>query len=123
MKILEFLALNWSSVLLVLALLTVLVILYVRGEKKLFNHILYALVTEAEAQYGGKTGELKKAAVIANVYGILPAVLKLIISEKRLTQWIEDALQYAKKKWAENADINYYINGYAPEENDDAEPP
>ncbi len=123
MKILEFLALNWSSLLLVIALITVLAVLYVRGEKKLFNHILYALVTEAEAQYGGKTGELKKAAVIAKVYGLLPAVLKLFITEKRLTLWIEDALQYAKKKWAENADISYYINGYAAEDTDDAEPP
>ena len=108
---------------LVIALLTVLIILFIKGEKKIYSQILYTLVTEAEAQYGGGTGELKKATVIANIYGILPAILKLFITESRLAEWIEEALEYAKKKWAENAQIEGYIKGYSVEDDDDAKPP
>ncbi len=109
MKILEFIAMNLPSLLLVIALIVTLTVLYVRGEKKLFYRILFALITEAEARYGSKTGELKKAAVIAKAYAIMPAILKLIITESRLAKWIEDSLTYAKKKWSENADIYNYI--------------
>ena len=123
MEIIDFLLMNWSSVLLVIALLTVLIILFIKGEKKIYSQILYTLVTEAEAHYGGGTGELKKAAVISNIYGILPAILKLFITESRLAAWIEEALEYAKKKWAENAQIEGYIKGKSVEDGDDVKPP
>lgn len=71
--------------------------------------ILYALITEAEALYGGKTGELKKATVIKNIYGVLPAITKYFITERRLELWIEEALEYAKTRWADNAGIKKII--------------
>lgn len=107
---------------LVVVLIFLMIMLYVRGEKKLLNYILYVGITEAEKQYGGKTGQLKKAAVITKIYSVLPVILKFILTEKRISQLIENALIYAKTKWAENAGINNYLKG-APVEDDDAKPP
>lgn len=109
MNIVNFLLMNWDSALVILAVITVLIVLHFRGEKKIFNYILYTLVTEAERQYGSGTGELKKAAVISWAYGKLPAILKIIVTESRLAQWIEAALTFAKAKWAENAAISDYV--------------
>jgi hypothetical protein len=109
MSILNFLLLNWDSVLLVLALITVLIVLYVLGEKKLLSYILYTAVTEVERQYGSGTGVLKKATVIAKIYSIIPMILKILISEEQIARWIEDALTYAKKTWADNAAIGDYV--------------
>jgi hypothetical protein len=87
----------------------VLIVLYVRGEKKLLNYILYTAVTEVEKQYGSGTGVLKKATVIAKIYSILPLILKILISEEQIARWLEDALTYAKKTWTENAAIGDYV--------------
>lgn len=111
MAILQFFMSHWDSILIIVAVAVILILLYIKGEKKIFFRILYALITEAEAEYGGKTGELKKAAVIANIYGLFPGVVKLFVTEKRLSVWIEEVLNYAKRTWAENAGIAVYING------------
>ncbi len=47
-------------------------------------------------------GPCKKAMVISWVYDKLPTILKLLITEKTLNKWVEDALSYAKEKWASN---------------------
>lgn len=111
MNIVKFLLLNWDSALVVLAIITVLIVLYARGEKKLLNYVLYTLITEAERQYGSGTGELKKAAVISWLYEILPAILKVFVTESRVSEWVEVALAFAKAKWAENAAIGQYADG------------
>lgn len=111
MSILNFLALNWSSLFIVLALIGVLIVLYVRGEKRILNLIMFAAITEAERQYKGGTGILKKASVIAKIYSVIPVILKIIISEEQIGRWIEDALTYAKVKWAENTAIGNYVSG------------
>jgi hypothetical protein len=110
MTILNFILLYWDSVLLVLALITVLIVLYVRGEKKILNHIMFAAITEAERQYGSGTGPLKKASVIAKIYSILPFVLKILINESQIARWIESALTCAKKTWGENAAIGELVS-------------
>ena len=123
MNIVNFLLTNWDSILIIIAVIVVLIVLRIRGEKKLFNYILLALVTEAERQYGSGTGELKKAAVISWAYGKLPAILKIIVTETRLAQWIEDALTYAKIKWADNAAIGDYVKQESTAEIADDKPP
>ena len=103
---------HWSSVLIVLAIIIAAFVLYVRGEKKILYHILFLVVTEVERMYGSGTGKLKKAAAISILYKKLPAILKLFLTEQRLSELIEEALDYAKIVWAENAEITNYINGY-----------
>ena len=111
MAFIEFMAAQWDSILLILCTCLILGVLYFRGQKKIVYKILYALITEAEKQFGGGTGELKQAYVIEKIYNALPAVLKSVISAERLGKWVDDALIKAKAKWGENSSVSGYIEG------------
>jgi len=115
MKILVYLAQNWDSALLFVAVVTAAVILYKRGEIALLKTVMFKLVTKAEQEYGGGTGELKKAAVVEWIYERLPAVLRVIVSQREIERLIDEVLEYAKKKWAANKDYKTYISGGIPE--------
>ena len=109
MNIIQFLFANWDSVLVVLAFLALIVVLVKRGETKVLNKVLFSLVTQAEKQFGGGTGKLKLAAVSDWIYQRIPAVLKLLFSEKDIESMIETALEEAKKAWGNNESIAAYI--------------
>lgn len=109
MNILAFFAANWDSVLVVLAFLAVIVVLIKRGETKILEKILFNLVTQAEKQFGGGTGSLKFAAVADWIYQRIPAVLKLLFTEKDIEKMIEAALEEAKKAWGVNENLKGYI--------------
>ena len=109
MNIIQFLFANWDSVLVVLAFLALIVVLVKRGETKVLNKVLFSLVTQAEKQFGGGTGKLKLAAVSDWIYQRIPAVLKLLFSEKDIENMIETALAEAKKAWGNNENIAAYI--------------
>lgn len=100
---------NMSSVLVILAFLALIVVLVKRGETKVLNKVLFSLVTQAEKQFGGGTGKLKLAAVSDWIYQRIPAVLKLLFSEKNIENMIEIALEEAKKAWGNNENIAAYI--------------
>ena len=109
MNIIQFLFANWDSVLVILAFLALIVVLVKRGETKVLNKVLFSLVTQAEKQFGGGTGKLKLAAVSDWIYQRIPAVLKLLFSEKDIESMIETALAEAKKAWGNNENIAAYI--------------
>ena len=109
MNIIQFLFANWGSVLVILAFLALIVVLVKRGETKVLNKVLFSLVTQAEKQFGGGTGKLKLAAVSDWIYQRIPAVLKLLFSEKDIESMIETALEEAKKAWGNNENIAAYI--------------
>ena len=109
MKILAFLLANWDSVLVVLVFLGLIVVLIKRGETAVLKKILFGLVTKAEREFGGGTGKLKLATVSDWIYQRIPAVLKLLFSEKDLERLIESALEEAKKAWGDNEKIAEYI--------------
>lgn len=109
MNIVNFLLANWDSVLVVLAFLVLTVVLIKRGETKILEKILFNLVTQAEKQFGGGTGELKFAAVADWIYQRIPAVLKLLFTEKDIANMIEAALEEAKKAWGKNENIKAYV--------------
>lgn len=109
MNIIQFLLANWDSVLVILAFLALIVVLVKRGETKVLNKVLFGLVTQAEKQFGGGTGKLKLAAVSDWIYQRIPAVLKLLFSEKDIENMIETALAEAKKAWGNNENIAAYI--------------
>ena len=109
MKIIAFLLANWDSVLVVLAFLALIVVLIKRGETAVLNRILFGLVTKAEKEFGDGTGKLKLAAVSDWIYQRIPAVLKLLFSEKDIERMIETALEEAKKAWGNNENIAAYI--------------
>ena len=109
MNIIQFLLANWDSVLVILAFLALIVVLVKRGETKVLNKVLFSLVTQAEKQFGGGTGKLKLAAVSDWIYQRIPAILKLLFSEKDIESMIETALEEAKKAWGNNENIAAYI--------------
>lgn len=109
MNIIQFLAANWDSVLVVLAFLVLIVVLIKRGETKILKQILFNLVTQAEKQFGSGTGSLKFAAVADWIYQRIPAILKLIFTEKDIARMIEAVLEEAKKAWGANENIKTYI--------------
>lgn len=88
-----------------LALAGAVIFLAVRGKKEIIFEMLYALVDEAEKQFGSGTGKLKFAYVVEKVYGMLPGVFKVFITYKMLEKWIEKALAEVKEYWAEKAGI------------------
>lgn len=109
MSIIQFLAANWDSVLVILAFLVLVVVLIKRGETKVLKKILFNLVTQAEKQFGSGTGELKFAAVADWIYQRIPAVLKLLFTEKDIADMIEAVLEEAKKAWGANDNLKGYI--------------
>lgn len=111
MAFIEFIIAYWDSILLIVCACVSLGILYFKGQKKIVYKILYALITEAEKQYGSGTGELKQAYVIEKIYNAIPTVLKSVISAERLGKWVDDALVKAKAKWGENSSVSGYIEG------------
>ena len=109
MNVINFIIENWDFLLLILAAVASLVFCSFKGNKSVVMKMLYALVTEAEKELGSGTGALKLASVTATIYPKLPAVIKMFITEKTLTKWVEDALKEAKETWKKNAAIADYI--------------
>lgn len=112
MKILEFLLANWDSVLVVLVFFGLIVALIKRGETAVLKKILFSLVIKAEKEFGGGTGKLKLATVSDWIYQRIPAVLKLLFSQKDIETMIESVLEEAKKAWGTNGNLAAYIDEY-----------
>ena len=111
MNILNFIAQNWDSILLVLAVIAALVFLWYRGNKKIVFKILFYLVSEAEKALGGGTGILKQATVFTQVYEKLPKIFRTFVSAVTLEKWIDEALEKAKEVWKKNGYIGEYVSG------------
>lgn len=102
MSIINFLVANWDSVLIVAVVIAVVVFLIVKKQWAVLDKMLFALVTWAEREYGGGTGNLKLAAVIEKIYPRIPAVIRLFLSPAALVRLIEKALEQAKLQWGQN---------------------
>lgn len=109
MNVIGFIIGNWDFILLIGAAVAALAAAIFFGNKAVIMRMLYALVTEAEKEYGGGTGSLKLADVISKIYPKLPGIIKAFITDKMLVSWIEDALAAAKEQWTANAAISGYI--------------
>lgn len=105
----DFLTTHWASILVVFLFIGVIVFLSLRGKKQIIYKMLYALITEAEKQYGSGTGSVKFAEVMTKVYSMLPAVIKIFITYDTLASWIEKALSEAKDHWKKEAQINEIV--------------
>ena len=65
--------------------------------REIINKILFALALEAERLYGSKTGQAKKAQVIAWFYERY-SWLSSFVTEEQLSKWI-DAVVEAMTDW------------------------
>ena len=121
MNVINFLLQNWDFILLIIAAVASIVFAIFKGNKTVIMRMLYSLVTEAEAIYGGGTGSLKLASVIDSIYPRLPAVIKLFITDATLVKWVEEALAAAKEAWQKNAALAEYVNNTTNTAQDDAQ--
>ena len=115
MNIIKFILSNWDNILFIVTVIAGVIALYKRGETKILKDILFRLVTRAEAEFGGGTGELKRAAVIQWLYELMPSALRLFISGKDLDKLIDEVLTYAKNKWANNPNLRELVSGKPPD--------
>lgn len=121
MNVIEFILANWDFILLIVAAVSAVVFAVFKGNKSVVMKMLYALVTEAEKDFGSGTGSLKLASVIETIYPKLPAVIKMFVTDKTLQKWLEDALATAKSTWEKNANIANYITPAPAETTEKAE--
>lgn len=121
MNVVNFIIANWDFILLILAAVSAVVFAVFKGNKSVVMKMLYALVTEAEKDFGSGTGSLKLASVIETIYPKLPAVIKMFVTDKTLQKWVEDALATAKATWEKNANIANYITPAPAETTEEAE--
>lgn len=101
----EFFTTHWASILVAVLFIALVIVLALRGKKQIIYKMLYALVTEAEKQYGAGTGSIKFAEVMTKMYSMLPAVIRIFVTYDTLAKWIEDALAEAKERWKNEAGI------------------
>jgi hypothetical protein len=66
---------------------------------------LFALVTQAERDFGGGAGRLKLAAVIAQALALLPDKVKGLVDADWLAAQVETALAKAREAWAESGNF------------------
>ena len=105
MNVIYYIIENWDLILLIVAAVAAVILAIFKGNKSVVMRMLYALVTEAETQFGAGTGSLKLAAVIDAIYPKLPVIIKTFITDETLVRWVEVALAAAKEAWAENSTL------------------
>lgn len=69
--------------------------------REMINKILFALALEAERLYGSKTGQAKKAQVIAWFYERY-SWLSNFVTEEQLGEWIDTVVEYMTEWLASN---------------------
>ena len=69
--------------------------------REMINKILFALALEAERLYGSKTGQAKKAQVIAWFYERYSWLSKFV-AEEQLGEWIDTVVEYMTEWLASN---------------------
>ncbi len=105
----NFIIANWDSVLAVILFILFLLVLIKKGATRQVNEILFYLVTEAESTFGGGTGQLKYAAVVAWLYEKLPVIVRLLFTTKQIDILIENAVIRMKKYLDTNKDAKILI--------------
>ena len=73
--------------------------------------IALVLVTDAEIEFGGGTGPLKRSYVIDELYKRIPDEYKKYITEENLDAIIKIALEQAEKLWEENEKVKRIVYG------------
>ncbi|HZJ78876.1 MAG TPA: hypothetical protein VFD52_08770 [Clostridia bacterium] len=101
---------NYEFILLTIAIVCTIIARLVNEELCSSKNRLFELITNAEKNYGGGTGALKKAAVVAEFSKSLSLLLKTFLGSNGISTMIEKALTHAKAVWAESGQICSYIN-------------
>lgn len=112
----------WLDALIILFVIGLLIVLWRFGKKDFVKVAIRIFVAKAEKAYGSKTGQLKLAAVWADIYDRLPLIVRLAFTKEELQGYIEEAVDWLRKKLAINGDylLSYtdekVLNGYNRDE-------
>ena len=88
----------------ILAVIVAVCIIQLQTKYKAYAaQVLFYLVTQAEREFGGGTGQLKYAAVYTWLYEQLPTVAKFILPKKTVETLIEAAVSRMKEYLAGNS--------------------
>jgi hypothetical protein len=98
----NFLTTYWDSLLSIAIVVIGLIVLVKKGYSYYVKQILFYLVTKAETEFGGGTGQLKYAAVTTWLYEKLPAIAKFVLTPKTIDSLIEEAVEQMKKYLTSN---------------------
>jgi hypothetical protein len=108
----ELISVHWPSILIMLMVASLLIYMWVNDKKDLVKRVIYALVCQAEQQFGAGTGSAKLALVWTNLYARLPWIVRVLFPKKVLDKYIEDAVQLLKR---ELKDPKFNLMTYAQE--------
>ena len=97
----EFLATNWLSILVVFVFIIVSGNLWFKGYKKEVSLLILKMISIAENKYKHGENANKLNYVVNQVHKTLPTIVKFFITEKMLVDWI-DKLVAETKDWLQN---------------------
>ena len=120
---LEFFANNLDFILTTICAIVICIYLARRGQLKKIREIILSLCTNAEIEYGGGTGEIKRSSVIEAVYDLLPSWAKLIVSEATISRLVEEGKTQMDELANINDSIKNLINYNSDETADNDKPP
>ena len=103
----EWMIANLPNMLFALVFVGIVVLLWV-GFKGRYRakakQMLLSLVTAAEKEFGGGTGELKFAYVSQRLFEIMPGIFQVFFTVEDISGWIEEAVAKMKEYLALNQD-------------------
>ena len=105
----EFLAQYWDSILVVVLFIVACIILVRKGSAGYVKQMLFYLVTQAEAEFGSGTGDLKYAAVTTWLYERIPVIVKLFFTAKQIDVLIEAAVEQMKEYLKKNTSAQAFV--------------
>jgi hypothetical protein len=119
-----------KTVAIILVAIIAIVVLWYFKQKKEALHIIQAFVQEAEDRYKlPGYGVVKYPWVVGKVYPELPVLVKLFVTEQRLGDWIEAAVDRLQKLLAEaearcaaktqGIESGVNLNFHVPDDSDD----
>lgn len=107
--IMDFVMQYWDSVLIVVLFIVLCLILVRKGSAGYVKQMLFYLVTQAEAEFGSGTGDLKYAAVTTWFYERVPAIVKLFFTAKQIDSLIETAVEQMKEYLVRNKSAQSFV--------------
>lgn len=108
----DFIKQYYLDILFIVGLIVTLLVLYKKHRVDIIKKIILALVVQAEKQFGSKTGELKYAYVIDQIYSHLPSILRFLFTKKELDAYIAEGVAKLKE-YLQKEDVT--LSGYDDE--------
>jgi hypothetical protein len=99
MNIVSFISTNGSDMAIGITVLFALLyfIFIIKNHKAVLCKVALALVAQAEKEYGGGTGAIKYAVVVAQLYKCVPLIVRPFVSEAMLGEIVDEAVKTLQK--------------------------